>query len=358
VVFRPTQGGVAIEDSVVIVSDDSLLPIVTVPLRGRGSGSIVAARPGQIYGISATLNDTRLYAVDRQTGSATPVALITPHPPREIHGFTIRPLDKLMYAARAQPLTTTLYRISPEFGDIEEAGTLPIGEVSALAFSRDDVLFIADNRGGLYRTTGVGQDTVLIGRTGVVFTGLAFNPVTGELWGSAHDSLLVIDPASGSSSLIGSNGGALGSSIAFGPLGTLYGSFGTTLVTIDRVSGGATVVGSTGVPEPIAIAMRGDMVTSIGDPRAVILGSYRLHQNYPNPFNPRTTIQYELPRSAEVRLSVCDVLGREVSVVVNERREAGVHEVTFDGSSLASGIYVYRLQAGDFIQIRKLTLLK
>lgn len=358
VVFRPTQAGVAIEDSIVIVSNDSLHPITTVPLRGRGSGSIVAARPGLIYGISATQNDTQLYEVDRQTGSAGFLAQITPDPPREIHGFTIRPLDRMMYAARTQPLTTTLYRISPELGDIEEAGTLPVGEVSALAFSRDDALYIADNRGGLYRTTGLGQDTVFIGRTSAVFTGLAFNPVTGDLWGCAHDSLFVIDPNSGSSSLIGSNGGALRSSIAFGPLGTLYGSFGTTLVTIDRASGGATVVGSTGVIEPIAIAMRGDLITGADDPGANILGSYQLHQNYPNPSNPLTTIQYELPRSAEVRLSVYDMLGREVSVVVNEREEAGVHEVRFDGSGLASGVYIYRLQAGDFVQMRKLLLLK
>ena len=69
-----------------------------------------------------------------------------------------------------------------------------------------------------------------------------------------------------------------------------------------------------------------------------------LGQNYPNPFNPSTTIKYELPRSCEVRLSVCDILGREVSVLVNERRNAGYHEVRFDGSGLSSGVYFYRMQ--------------
>lgn len=83
-----------------------------------------------------------------------------------------------------------------------------------------------------------------------------------------------------------------------------------------------------------------------------------MSQNYPNPFNPSTTIKYELPRSSEVKLSVFDMLGREVSVLVNERRDAGVHEVKFDGSNLASGVYFYRLQAGDFVQSRKLVLLK
>jgi hypothetical protein len=101
--------------------------------------------------------------------------------------------------------------------------------------------------------------------------------------------------------------------------------------------------------------------------------TYALDQNYPNPFNPSTTIKYDLPTSSDVRLSVYDMLGREVSVLVNERRDAGVHEVTFDASGFSSGVYCYRMQvrpldsaigrdsrsgAGDFVQSRKLIVLK
>ena len=70
-----------------------------------------------------------------------------------------------------------------------------------------------------------------------------------------------------------------------------------------------------------------------------------LEQSYPNPFNPTTVVRYQLPVASEVKLVVCDMLGRVVSVLVNERRDAGVHEVKFDGANLASGVYVYRLQA-------------
>jgi hypothetical protein len=85
---------------------------------------------------------------------------------------------------------------------------------------------------------------------------------------------------------------------------------------------------------------------------------FNLEQNYPNPFNPSTTIKFELPRASQVNLSVFDILGREVSVLVNERRGAGVYEVKFDGSNLASGVYFYRLQAGSFLQTMKLLLIR
>jgi hypothetical protein len=86
--------------------------------------------------------------------------------------------------------------------------------------------------------------------------------------------------------------------------------------------------------------------------------AYSLNQNYPNPFNPNTTITYELPRASNVSLRVFDILGRTASVLVNEKKEAGIHEAKFDGSNLASGVYFYRLQAGDFVAAKRLLLLK
>jgi hypothetical protein len=85
---------------------------------------------------------------------------------------------------------------------------------------------------------------------------------------------------------------------------------------------------------------------------------FTLNQNYPNPFNPSTTIQFELPRTSQVNLTVFDILGREVSVLVNARRNAGIYEVNCDGSHLASGVYFYRLQAGDFVASKKMLVLK
>ncbi len=84
---------------------------------------------------------------------------------------------------------------------------------------------------------------------------------------------------------------------------------------------------------------------------------FRLAQNFPNPFNPTTTIIYELSGPSHVSLIVYDMLGRQVAVLVNGRGEAGVQKVTFDGSNLASGLYFYRLQAGTYVETKKLILL-
>jgi hypothetical protein len=85
---------------------------------------------------------------------------------------------------------------------------------------------------------------------------------------------------------------------------------------------------------------------------------FALEQNFPNPFNPSTTIRYALPEAAQVRLEVYTVAGQRVAVLASGEQRAGWHTVAFDGSSLASGVYIYRLEAGGFVQTRKLMLIK
>jgi hypothetical protein len=85
---------------------------------------------------------------------------------------------------------------------------------------------------------------------------------------------------------------------------------------------------------------------------------YYLLQNYPNPFNPSTIIRFELPTDADVVLIVYDVIGNEIARLVNDRRKAGIYEVKFEASNLSNGIYLYKLQAGEFVQVHKMILLK
>ena len=88
------------------------------------------------------------------------------------------------------------------------------------------------------------------------------------------------------------------------------------------------------------------------------LTSFLLEQNYPNPFNPSTVVRYQLAVASNVRLVLYDLLGREVAVLVDGKKEAGTYEVKFEGTRLSSGVYFCRLQAGDFVQTRRLLLLK
>ncbi len=108
------------------------------------------------------------------------------------------------------------------------------------------------------------------------------------------------------------------------------------------------------LPAPLAVAQTEDV------PR-----SCDLDQNFPNPFNPFTIIKYTIGGNrgwgigiSDVSLVVYDLLGREAAVLVNERKAPGTYEVQFDASALASGVYVYRLTAGSFVESRKMILLK
>jgi len=83
-----------------------------------------------------------------------------------------------------------------------------------------------------------------------------------------------------------------------------------------------------------------------------------LSQNYPNPFNPVTTIQYSIPQRSYVVLQVFDIIGNEVITLVNEEKDKGIYNIKFDGTRLASGMYLYRSQAGSFVKTKKMILLK
>ncbi len=86
--------------------------------------------------------------------------------------------------------------------------------------------------------------------------------------------------------------------------------------------------------------------------------SYTLEQNYPNPFNPTTTIEFALPQTGFVTLTIYNILGEKVTTLVSERLTAGKYKYDWDASGLANGVYLYRLEAGSFKQTKKLILLK
>jgi hypothetical protein len=90
----------------------------------------------------------------------------------------------------------------------------------------------------------------------------------------------------------------------------------------------------------------------------VVPDIYSLSQNYPNPFNPSTTIKYSVPQSSFVKIKVYNTIGQEIAELVNQELQIGNYEVTFDARNLPSGIYFYRIEAGNFVETKKMILLK
>ena len=85
---------------------------------------------------------------------------------------------------------------------------------------------------------------------------------------------------------------------------------------------------------------------------------YLLFQNYPNPFNPSTTIRWQIPKAGFVTLKIYDVLGKEITTLVDEYKPVGEYKIEFNGMDLSSGIYFYQLKTGGFIQTKKMILIK
>jgi hypothetical protein len=168
------------------------------------------------------------------------------------------------------------------------------------------------------------------------------NPLEIDAIANTHPQYFV-EPASG---IIAPNG-SLVVSVIFAPTAKVI-----VRDTIQIISNAAV--------SPVRIPMYGrggsptDVVTSGEDVPSV----FALDQNYPNPFNPTTEIPFALPRGEHVVVQVFDVLGEEIATVVDGWREAGVHRASFDATRLPSGMYVYRMRAGEFSAARKMMLVK
>ncbi|MCB0748091.1 MAG: T9SS type A sorting domain-containing protein, partial [Ignavibacteriae bacterium] len=110
-----------------------------------------------------------------------------------------------------------------------------------------------------------------------------------------------------------------------------------------------------------------NIITDLKNINNSLPDEFKLEQNYPNPFNPTTTIRYTVPTNSfipsgvegyDVRMTIYDVLGREIKTLVNEVKTPGNYEITFDATNLPSGVYYYRLKSNDFVQTKKMLFLK
>jgi len=357
VAFIPQVEG-DLSDSIIVSSNDSSNPTLAVALSGRGV-VIGQAQAGILY--AASIGPTsQLFTIDLTTGAPTPIG---PTGVPEIRGMAIQPSTKEIYGTLPGALGTTLLRVSSEQGDAVLTTTIPLNNVWGIAFNENDTLFAATIGGKLYRVDVSSGDTTFVGAaTGVLYSGLSFSPTSGELWASVRfqDKIYIVDQSNGSTTLVGSTGFSGGTnSIAFDGLGRLYGVTGLQdVIMIDTTTAAGTLIGPTGLKDSsiFALAMRTDVIISVAEGDVPLV--FSLGQNYPNPFNPSTTIEFSLPHTGFVTLKVYNILGEAVATLVNEELNVGTYTTQWNASGVASGVYFYRLQAGDFVDTKKLLLLK
>lgn len=138
--------------------------------------------------------------------------------------------------------------------------------------------------------------------------------------------------------------------------------YGATMYDLDNDGNEEIIISMQNYPNTghrlLSAIYKSDSTTNVIQEISEIPENFLLYQNYPNPFNPTTIISWTSPKDGFVTLKVYDVLGREVATLVNEYKSAGEHTIDFNAKELSSGVYIYRIQIGDYIQARSLILQK
>jgi hypothetical protein len=361
IAFSPGDRG-EYTDSLVISSDASNAPSLGVTLSGKGLLFNDVTVGAQMYAVANSL-----YSVITGTGAASSVG---PLDVGQIQGLAVNPLTQTLYGIMTDAGSSKLCRIDPVVvGGLKDV-TVLVGDMRAIAFSPHGTLFGGTTSGTLLRIDPATGDTALVGSSaGTAYAAFSFSP-SGQLYASVkpalfnRDAIYTVDTTDGSTTLVGKTGDNTHTPcIAFNAAGDLFGLKGTgdqenKVIQIDVGTGAGTEIGPTGVSGLQAITLINTPVSVSDGAFDGIPKEFVLLQNYPNPFNPSTSISFGLPKQSQVMLTVYNMLGQEVVMLVDETMEAGDHKVVFDASAVASGVYFYRLTAGSFVSTKKMVLVR
>lgn len=354
-------------DSIKFVSNDAVNPNKYVFVKGKGY-VISPVQANTIYGVTGTQSNGILLTINSATGSGTSVGQTSFS---QLNGLSIRPSNNKLYATITSAPSTELVRVNAAGGDAYSVSPIPIANIRSIAFDINDELYCSTSDGKIYKYNLSTSDTLFIGNSGISnLFGISINPVNRTLWGmSASGALYKINKTNASSQSVGSTGITPNTCIAFSKTGKLYGMAGigasvNKLISIDTSNGAGTLIGTnTGFAGINGIAISPEVV-SVQNISSAVPERFNLHQNFPNPFNPVTKIRFELPARqssdsrGKTKLAVYDLLGRELEILVNESLEPGSYEVEFNGSNFASGMYFYKLEAGNFSEVKKMILIR
>ena len=358
--FLPSTPGV-IRDTLRIFSNDALNSQKKVLIKAKGY-VINPATAGTIYGITGSQSGGSFISLNKNSGAGTLIGLSGFS---DISAISIRPSDNTIFGVTPGTPVSRLVRINSTQGDAYSYVNIPLSSVKSIAFDVNNDLFCGTQDGNIFKYNLVTNDTLTIGNTGIspVYS-ISINPINGQLWGVAlNNRIYKINKTNASAVQVGIPGYSNTPSIAFNNTGKLYGTFGLgvqvgNLILYDTISGTASLLGPSGFTALNSIAISQQTV-GIENISNEVPESFDLFQNYPNPFNQSSIIKFQCSMISSVLLKLYDVSGREIATLVNEVLQPGVYRVRFDAPpSLSSGIYFYKISAGNFISIRKMILLK
>jgi hypothetical protein len=355
-------------DTMYIYCDDSITPVSKTILRGQG-GSF-RAEPGVMYASS----NNKIYRINLDTISASIIGNYN----FDIGSMTelfIDPSSKELYGFYYNSSYQDINIINTRGGNAFWYQTIQcVSYVRAATMGQDGMCYLAGIDGKVYNVdihhTYWRPQVNLVLEAGLSIYALAVNPLNGETWASVGstgnlDQIYKINFSTGTTTFIGNTGlGKVTDDLAFDPNGNLYGFIGSggaqdSLVMIDKITANATMLGGLGTTGIYAIAISPEPVSGLITQHDLQLPEgYNLAQNYPNPFNPITIIKYQIPHRSNVSLKVYDIIGNEIAELVNDEQEVGYYNAEFNAAKLSSGVYFYKLQAGDFVQTKKMILLK
>jgi len=373
--FSPSVEGLITVDYPVISNDPQFTGIELI---GTGYDVILASEK-TFYASSGSQNNGDIITIDPMNGAGT---LIGPSSFTEVTSISINPLDGRIYGLIAGSTSSDLLKINAEEGDAHLTFTLDIPLMAGIAFDTSGVLYGIARNGELYTIDLSDGSTNFVVDAQGTYLGITFNPATNELWATTRsvvtnkDIIFKVDLTSGDTTIIGHTGlDKQTNDIAFDENLDLYGVIGTSselndFVSIDPITGAGTIIGSVGMKHILSLAYIDEIVVGVEDDEnnVNIPTAYSLKQNYPNPFNPSTTINFSLPAESDVKLVIYNMLGQEITTLVNEQIPAGNHSVIWNannsgGTQLTSGIYFYKLTASGtngskFQDVKKMILIK
>lgn len=360
-----------------IISNDFQNPTLTIPFT-ISYDKLNKAMIGIVYASTGSENGDKVIKINPMTVDAEEIGVSGFN---DLHSISLNPkTDELFGFSHSPDSSTYVVKIDGQTGWGLYKFNSPV-TLLAIAFTPSgDLLGVASIPASgkfgvvtykLFELDIASGEVKFLTTLKIKAAAMAIEPATGDIWISVDttedkDKIYKIDATTGDTMFIGiaEIGNHTIRALAFDNHGELWGAYGeenevSTIIKIYKSMGLASVVGMTNYKGITGLTFGPDPVAEVNDEQLTPT-SYALFNNYPNPFNPSTVISYQLPENNFVNLKVFDVLGKEVATLVYEYQTAGVKTVTFNlkDRELGSGIYFYQLKAGDFIQTKKMLLLK